>query len=51
MTGRPWRANMASRPLSKAATAAGTSASVIWRNVTMDADAQAEGKKAGRRRS
>ena len=40
---------MASSPLSKAATAAGTSASDIGRNVTMAG--QAEGRKAGRRRS
>ena len=44
VTGMPWPAVMPSNPLSKAATAAGTSSSVIWRNVTM-----AIGRCSGRR--
>src|ERR1700733_2061819 len=42
VTGSPWPAAMPSSPLSKAATAAGTSLSVIWRNVTI-------GGRSGRR--
>ena len=53
VTGSEWRASMAMNPVSNAATAGGTSASVIGRNVTIGTRYRpyAEGRKAGRRRS